>query len=164
VPIDVLLQCKAEADRFYPLETGGTFMGYLAQDCIVVDEVIGPGPGADHDRYGFTPDQTWQEAKIAEFYEASGRQSTYVGDWHSHPDATTGKLSNKDISVLKRVALHDAARCSRPGMVILSGAPSTWRAEAWSVDIQRRFWLLSAATAYGVPVRLWNRSASPEPG
>jgi integrative and conjugative element protein (TIGR02256 family) len=76
-----------EAAARYPLETGGVFMGYWADDrTAVVTQAIGPGPNAYHHRHRFAPDQEWQTTEIAEYYRASGRRETYLGDWHTHPD------------------------------------------------------------------------------
>src|SRR3546814_3430816 len=47
----------AEADRKFPLETGGILVGYFAENGDpVVCAAIGPGPHAIHWRKRFTPD------------------------------------------------------------------------------------------------------------
>jgi integrative and conjugative element protein (TIGR02256 family) len=80
---------KELAGERYALETGGIVVGYMPPDSRdpVVTGIIGPGPHAHHRAKGFKPDAAWQEQRVAEVYEASGRVITYHGDWHSHPEA-----------------------------------------------------------------------------
>lgn len=135
-----LLQvCSDEATRTFPLETGGTFMGWWADDATaVIAEVIGPGPEAIHGRHEFAPDQAWQLMQIATQYEASGRRETYLGDWHSHPNASSGRLSWTDRRVLRRIIHSPEARCKNPLMAILWGGASDWQAEICHAQLRRR--------------------------
>lgn len=139
LPSHILDACREEAERYYPVESGGTFMGYTHDDYAVVEALIPAGPRAKRGRYGFAPDQAWQLAEIARCYEQFGRKTTYLGDWHSHPNARSGDLSGKDKSVLKRVIETPHARCSRPLMAILWGTPaSSWSLSAWSASLLPR--------------------------
>src|SRR3546814_16884446 len=62
----------AEADRKFPLETGGILVGYFAENGDpVVCAAIGPGPHAIHWRKRFTPDHAWQCTQLDEIYEQS---------------------------------------------------------------------------------------------
>src|SRR4051794_35166071 len=101
----------AEANRAYPTETGGILMGYWARPNLeaVVTRVIGPGPNAIHTPVRFVPDTEYQERKIAEVYARSGRLETYLGDWHTHPGSSCGKLSRQDRRTLRRIAGDPAA-------------------------------------------------------
>ena len=113
----------AEADRVFPLETGGVLMGYeaLNNGGIVITKSIGPGMNALHGRSKFRPDYDYQESAIADhFYQKRGTE-TYLGDWHSHPNATSGELSFMDRLTLKKIANFDAARVQIPIMAILYG-------------------------------------------
>ena len=78
-----------EAQRAYPQESGGILMGYwvVQPTEAVITDVIGPGPGAIHRDTSFLPDAEYQADQVARRYEASGRLHTYLGDWHSHPNA-----------------------------------------------------------------------------
>lgn len=125
----------AESDCWYPKETGGILMGYLCDQDVVVTDVIGPGPKAVHRRYSFTPDAKWQGDEIAKIYEESGRVTTYLGDWHSHPHGTPG-LSVKDLVTLFRVAIHKPARAPRPIMGILHNNPQ-WELVVWRFAFSR---------------------------
>lgn len=120
---------SSEADGLCPKETGGILMGYLSDRDVVITDLIGPGPNAVHRRYSFTPDAIWQEQEIARIYTESGRISTYLGDWHSHPYGGR-KLSVKDLEVMIRVATHRPARAVRPIIGILYNNPS-WDLVLW---------------------------------
>jgi len=139
LPPEMLRTCREEAERHYPLESGGTFMGYIHKDYAVVEALIPPGPRAERTHYGFAPDHEWQLTEIARCYEQSGRRVTYLGDWHSHPDAGSGELSSKDRVVLRRIIQTDDARCPNPIMAILWGSPaSLWSLEIWSAHLKQR--------------------------
>lgn len=120
-----------------PAETGGVLLGYWVDDTeVVVTDAIGGGPAAVHLTTGFTPDAAYQEGRIAELYERSGRYHTYLGDWHTHP-AGGLRLSRTDRRTARRIAREESARCPRPLMVLLADQ-SDWRVAAWAVD---RDWL-----------------------
>lgn len=134
--------CMDEAVRSFPLETGGTFMGWWADTTTaVINAVIGPGPEASHGRHHFEPDQKWQIAKIAKHYEASGRLETYLGDWHSHPGASNAMLSWTDRRVLRRIINTPTARCSTPLMAVFFGEPDDWEMVMWNSQLRRRSFL-----------------------
>lgn len=136
---DLMQTCMDGASRFYSMETGGTFMGWwVDHSTAVVTAVVGPGPDAHHSRHHFEPDQIWQLAQIAKHYEASDRRETYLGDWHSHPDAMSGSLSWTDRCVLRRIIGTRAARCSEPLMAVLWGAPDTWKTTMWYSRTRQR--------------------------
>lgn len=108
-----------EGRRMFPLETGGVLMGFASAGRVVVTSVIGPGPRAVHRRTSFTPDAEWQQARVAELYERSGRRDTYLGDWHTHPGGST-RASFTDWVAAWTIARSREARCPNPVMVILS--------------------------------------------
>lgn len=159
-PVRLYDHCIAEADRLYRLETGGALMGYWYEPgTAVITTAIGPGPRAMHKPHAFKPDQDWQVAEIARHYEASGRRETYLGDWHTHPDAKAGYLSRTDRAVLRRVIKTTAARVQNPLMLIFHGAEGEWQAMAWVASLKPRsiIWpklLLDEAT-----LRLYESSA-----
>jgi integrative and conjugative element protein (TIGR02256 family) len=124
-----------EGRRTFPLETGGILMGFVTAEYTVVTSVIGPGPQAIHRRHSFTPDAKWQQGRVAELYERSGRRDTYLGDWHTHPDGST-RASLTDWVAAWTIARSRDARCPNPVMVILA---------------------LTAAAALSVGAYRWNR-------
>lgn len=134
--------CTDEATRTFPLESGGTFMGWWADSATaVVTVMIGPGPDAVHERHAFEPDQAWQLEQIANHYQASGRQETYLGDWHSHPYAPGGRLSWTDRGVLRRIIQSPEARCAEPFMAVIWGETGAWQPEIWNACLRKRLLL-----------------------
>jgi integrative and conjugative element protein (TIGR02256 family) len=108
-----------EGRRMFPLETGGVLMGFVSAKRTVVTSVIGPGPRAVHRRRSFTPDAEWQQDRVADLYESSGRRDTYLGDWHTHPAGST-RASFTDWVAAWTIARSREARCRKPVMVVLS--------------------------------------------
>jgi len=124
-----------EGRRTFPLETGGILMGFVTAERTVVTSVVGPGPRAIHRRHSFTPDAEWQQGRVAELYERSGRRDTYLGDWHTHPGGSTC-ASFTDWFAAWTIARSRDARCPNPVMVVLA---------------------LTAAGALSVGAYRWNR-------
>lgn len=137
-----LQECTDEATRTFPLESGGTFMGWWADGATaVITAMIGPGPYAVHQQHAFEPDQAWQLVQIANHYQASGRRETYLGDWHSHPNASSGRLSWTDRRVLRHVIQCPEARCVNPFMAVFWGETEAWQPEIWNAYLRKRLLL-----------------------
>lgn len=133
--IDAIVQ---EADRCHPLETGGVFMGYWADDAAIIRAVIGPGPNARHERRNFEPDHEWQAAQIATYYEAAGRRETYLGDWHTHPGQKHAALSFLDRTALRKIITTPEARAPKPLMAIVAGTPNERGLAIWRGELVQR--------------------------
>lgn len=119
-------QMELEADRSYPLETGGILIGYFADiGEPVVTHIIGPGPNAKRSKYRFHPDHIWQCEQIEQLYEISGGESVYLGDWHTHPNGYPN-MSFIDRLTLMRIARHPESMMQRPLMMIGAGSPENW--------------------------------------
>jgi integrative and conjugative element protein (TIGR02256 family) len=110
----------AEAADRAPLETGGMLVGYRGDDRpdLVVTAATGPGPRARHRRYTFAPDGRWQQRLLAAMYEESGRVTTYLGDWHSHPGGQP-LPSARDQKTARKVSRRPGARAPHPITLIL---------------------------------------------
>ena len=109
-----------ETRAAWPFETGGLLLGYVppaASSDVVVTGLVGPGPDAVHLADRFEPDSPWQTDELERAYKASGRRTTYVGDWHSHPHGGA-YLSLTDYRTLFRISRDPAARLRRPTMVV----------------------------------------------
>lgn len=103
-----------------PNETGGILMGYWpSESSVVITHVIGPGPNARRTRYSFHPDVEFHDREIERIYGESGRISTYLGDWHTHPQGGNG-TSQRDRKTLLNIACAAEARAPKPIMAILS--------------------------------------------
>lgn len=139
MPQGMMQACIDEAFGTFPMETGGTFMGWWmdARTAVITAE-IGAGPNANYGRYHFQPDQDWQLDQIARYYEASGRRETYLGDWHSHPGASGGALSWTDRRVLHRIINTPAARCPTPLMIVFWGDTTGWLTASWRARLYPR--------------------------
>lgn len=120
-----------------PAETGGVLLGYWIRPWaeVVITEVVGSGPQAIRGPRHFVPDHEYQESEIAKRYESSGRQLSYLGDWHSHP-AGGRTLSPADEQTLRTIMRAPAARCPVALMALLvGGAP--WEFTVWRGELNR---------------------------
>lgn len=115
IPKGWLNEMQAWADKAYPLETGGTLMGYHAEGEVVITAITGPGPKEVHAENAFVPDYEHQDAEIAKVYAASDRHHTYLGDWHTHPGGGAA-LSPRDKRTLRIISPHLPARVHTPIM------------------------------------------------
>ncbi len=126
-----LHEAVAEADRAFPNETGGALLGWRAGPRqIVIRSLSGPGPKAEHAPRRFRPDASWQQERIDEAYQLSGRTVAYLGDWHTHPCGSP-ILSQQDISTLRRIARSKQARAPRAVMAVLGGGPD------WTISVRQ---------------------------
>lgn len=128
----LLSLCRQEVSRTFPLESGGVLMGRRAGESEwFVDHMVGPGPEARHARYRFSPDHEYQRQLIAARFLDTRGESTYLGDWHSHPKASHGRLSLLDRHALGKIMDTPEAQCPEPLMMILWGEPDTWSSTIW---------------------------------
>lgn len=156
LPRRLYATCIDEACRWYPLETGGVFMGYWHNpQVVVITQTIGPGPNALHGKHYFEPEQEWQLSEIAKHYEQSGRRETYIGDWHSHPRIGAGNLSARDRRVLRRIINTPAARAQMPLMAIFHGDPKDWQLAVWRAQLRYRRFLWPKLVVDNLNVRLF---------
>lgn len=148
-------RCLAEADKWFPQETGGAFMGFWSDARqVVVTAMIPAGPRARHRRHSFEPDQKWQVERIAEHYDRSGRADYYLGDWHTHPGAASAQLSGADLSTLRRIIRARRARAPRPISVIFFGQQRRWSWRAW-IASESRALISSGLRATDADVRVF---------
>jgi integrative and conjugative element protein (TIGR02256 family) len=133
----VLEAMQREASAMAPSESGGVLLGYWVHPRteVVITDAVGPGPSAVHGAKDFLPDHEYQEREIAKRYEVSGRQISYLGDWHSHPGGT-GSLSPSDEKTLRRIAEAPAARSPMPLMAVLAGG-EPWQIAVWCGELRR---------------------------
>jgi integrative and conjugative element protein (TIGR02256 family) len=114
---------KAEAQLWYPLETGGILIGnWLNENEVIITKVVGPGPKAVHLPFSFTPDNEYHIAEIAKYFKESDGHETYLGDWHTHP-AQPSYLSKLDIQTLRKIARFKPAQQSKPLMLVMGTHP-----------------------------------------
>jgi integrative and conjugative element protein (TIGR02256 family) len=130
--LDVLITA---AEYQYPNETGGLLIGYWTANDVVITACTTPGSQARHTRTQYFPDPDHDQEQIARHYHTTGRRHTYLGDWHTHPDAAP-YLSRTDVRTLANIAETPSARAARPVMGILSGRPGAWVIVVWRYDPQ----------------------------
>lgn len=121
LPVSVLRRMVVAAERHGAHETGGMLVGYEGGESaseIVVTDLIDAGPRATRDEYAFCADGGWQRKQLARLYKESGRVSTFLGDWHSHPHGLP-LPSKVDVKTAARTAANERARAPRPLTVIL---------------------------------------------
>ena len=122
----VLAGIDVEAARKHPLETGGLLMGYHCSDgSVVVTDLIGPGPNADHQPMEFEPDYAHTSAEIDRLWQR-GDYTVYVGEWHTHPN-NVALPSQQDVGVLRKIRSEPESCCPKPVMLIRGG----WQTCVW---------------------------------
>jgi len=129
LPRFLLEEMLVEADERSPLETGGVLLGLADRVDVWIEAFVGPGPHAHHARTTFVPDAEYQDLRIAEIYEAFGRRISYLGDWHTHPNASPN-ISWRDQKTLRLISSEAKARQAEPLMLIFGDGPR-WNAIAW---------------------------------
>lgn len=120
---------ESEAEAWAPLETGGMLLGYREGSNVVVQNILSAGPGAVRGASKFEPDGAWQQTRLDKIYEQSGRITTYLGDWHSHPRGGA-RPSKTDRETYQRVADEPESRAPNPVILIAAVSRTGVRCEA----------------------------------
>ena len=70
-------------------EAGGVLMGrYIAtSDDVIVDAITEPMTGDRRTRYSFYRAKRRHQAALDAAWKSSGHTCTYLGEWHTHPQA-----------------------------------------------------------------------------
>lgn len=141
-----LLAIQDEANRIFPLETGGILLGYLnTNDELVIRFVSGPGPNAVHEPSRFTPDHKSQMEYLDAMYAEHGIIADYIGDWHTHP-CTRPEMSLLDRCTLRRIAHSPEVTLESPIMLIAGGSPEhEWELRP-HVYVRDAWWHFGALT------------------
>jgi integrative and conjugative element protein (TIGR02256 family) len=139
----VLSEMEADASEHSPRETGGMLLGYSSESGhAVISDIIPGGTNAVRTRTRFEPNGLWQQAILDEIYLRSGRITTYLGDWHSHPTGVF-RPSGRDRTTAKQIAKTRAARAPRPLTLIGVQVRDGWRWGAFRYRGRRGFEHLS---------------------
>lgn len=120
IPDEVFAAMQNMAVNSKPRETGGTLVGHYSEDLreAFVTRVLEANIGARKQRARFyrPPDEV--DGQLARIYKESGGLTHYLGEWHTHPDATSTP-SSKDLSTLSGLAKSRSVATDTPFMVIL---------------------------------------------
>jgi len=129
-----------DATQWSPDETGGMLVGYRAESygrlVIVITGLIDAGPSATRSTTQFVPDGHWQQRQLEDGYGRSGRITTYLGDWHSHPRGRAHP-SGKDLATFARVAADPHSGTQLPLALILA-LGRTVTIGAYGIDRHRK--------------------------
>lgn len=96
-------------------------------------DMVGPGPNALHRKWRFTPDYAYHRDEMRRIYDESFGLVTYLGDWHSHPDACP-HLSGSDRRALRNIARFPDNYVECPVMLILGSKNKNWTPAAWGIS------------------------------
>ncbi|CAI9679667.1 ThiF family adenylyltransferase [Elizabethkingia anophelis] len=108
------------------IETGGVMAGSKNEKGnIVITHVSGPGPKAVMSSNKFEKDIEFCQNFLDEIYQNSNQNTTYIGEWHSHP-STNNHPSETDVKSLTEIAIEKNYLTDCPVMIIFSnqGNPS----------------------------------------
>lgn len=126
IPQILINEMIDKIERYAPLETGGSFFGYLSEDSdLVITHLIEAGPFAKRTAFSFEPDQKYQLQIMEELFFESGKSLSYLGDWHSHP-SSSADLSLRDRRTLAKIAKSSEAKCPQPIMMVFGLYPKKW--------------------------------------
>ena len=138
LPNIVFKSMGTEAESWAPdAETGGLLLGYWATptEAVITHSTVA-GPNAVHERARFVPDTLHDEEQVVRVFESTDGVSTYLGDWHTHPNSS-GSLSWRDRKTLKVIASDPGAAADQPLMIVLTRAHGVWLPVAWRGSIDR---------------------------
>lgn len=138
-----LTQMRLDAERAFPLETGGVLVGYRVGADQIITASIDAGPRAIRTRTTFEGDHEYQCAELDRVFSASGGVTVYLGDWHTHPSSRP-HLSTTDKRTLRGIAGHASANSPNPIMIIGGGGPSDWIWKAHAYEKARTFFKISS--------------------
>jgi integrative and conjugative element protein (TIGR02256 family) len=111
------------------IETGGLLLGQVddACRCIRVDDISGPPPDSLLSAVHFDHGIEGVGELIAYHRARSGRLTTFVGMWHSHPSGTA-EPSPTDKAAMAALVTPIADGPRRALIVIVGGDDATWPA------------------------------------
>lgn len=136
--LDILI---CEADKWFPLETGGLLLGYIADNSeIIVTKITTSGPNSIHKKYKYFPDDVYDQEAVEKIFYDSKSIYNYLGDWHTHPNGT-GFLSGDDKKTMRIISKSEEAILASPSMLILFGNKSSWKLCAYNLIKSKRKWL-----------------------
>ena len=104
---------------------------------LVVTDVLPAGPQAIRERVRFASDGEWQQRRLEDLYEKSGRVTTFLGDWHTHPRGGV-RPSKADRGTFRTVAKAKDSRTRLPLMLIIGLWDGKRATGAYLIDTRGR--------------------------
>lgn len=113
------------------LETGGLLIGAYSEGlhCAVVTEITGPPPDSRRFRTRFERGTQGVPALLKRRWQAKGRRTYYLGEWHLHPGAPP-KPSRQDRTQMQAFA-EDPQACPEPILLLVGGS----RQKGWQLGV-----------------------------
>lgn len=105
-----------EAEKQLPRETGGILMGHWEGSRVVVEDVSGPGPQAEHQSSGFRRDGDYCQQFLDRVVNESEGRLDYLGEWHSHP--LPSGPSALDVRAMQWVSKNERYAAPRPILLL----------------------------------------------
>jgi integrative and conjugative element protein (TIGR02256 family) len=103
-------------------ETGGALFGYENRGAWVIEQALGPGPRARHERFRLVGDHDYLQDAIDRELAASNGTRYYLGDWHTHP-LGPARPSCRDHQTAAAIAANPNVGLRQPLVLIQSTVP-----------------------------------------
>ena len=105
-----------------PTETGGVMVGYfdVPHRCVYVVDVLPAPPDSVEHQTAFIRGYAGLQAQLKAIADRTGGQISYVGEWHSHPDAADVAMSEHDVALLTTIA-DEVRNDGWPGVMMIVG-------------------------------------------
>jgi integrative and conjugative element protein (TIGR02256 family) len=103
----------------YPNEFGGFLVGYYSDDLktLVLTDLLTPNEYKSY-RTLFERGTKGIAEKLIELFNLEEKRY-YVGEWHSHPNASS-RFSSVDLNAMKNIAKSESVRIENPILLIVS--------------------------------------------
>ena len=103
----------------YPNEFGGFLIGYYSDDLktLVLTDLLIPNEYKSY-RTLFERGIKGITKKLTELFKLKEKRY-YVGEWHSHPNASP-RFSSTDLNAMKNIAKSESVRIENPILLIVS--------------------------------------------
>ena len=111
-------------------EAGGVLLGrhILETNDIIVDRITEPMLGDRRSRFRFFRARRRHQDVIDQVWRESNGTCTYLGEWHTHPEATPTP-SGRDYRTWQRKLWHD--QFTEPIFFVIAGTEETRVWEGW---------------------------------
>ena len=119
-----------EANRMYPLETGGILAGVVDSSRVEITQAIGPGKKAKHSHTKFKRDGDYSQQQLDKIVCETLGKSDYLGEWHTHP--IYGNPSRTDLKSMLWVSNNSNYATITPIMLLLK---KTKHKENWELAV-----------------------------
>jgi integrative and conjugative element protein (TIGR02256 family) len=119
--------------QFHPLanESAGVLLGYRRGCHIHVVQATLPAPGDLRSRFSFSRrDRSHQQIATRE-WRGSGRTKDYLGEWHTHPEATPTP-SSVDISEWRSLC----SKAKVPLIFVILGTAGNWYGIGYGAEMR----------------------------